>query len=494
MSRWLASVVAASIFVAVVSGSAYADRSTDARNALHAAQRTLDAGDEAGAIQRAQVLLNGNSYTSLSATDQHAVLLLIARARSRVPGCDVSLPEARRAAEAANEDPRMWSTYLAQTSACGEYENAAPILRVLTDRFPQAAAGLNDSEVATIVPYADEASLRFLLGPGWSHPATLDLSFLRIALMRRLLAGNNVHDASAIAHDMAANGRSDAGALVEFLSDRTFDRVVATDPAAFTFDAMSARQLANSEQDAATAPGKLQLVNTLAQNLLNRGRLPEASAVIEDALARQREGGSAHPTFSDEADNLNWTFDLYAHILRLEGRSDEALRAMQQGGQHGEGEGRTANVSQILNGIGLLIDSGRPQRALADLNRFDLRLASPYGRAVARQLRVCALADIGDEAAMRTSLADAVAHKSDSLVVLRSTAICAHDWDLAAATFLEQLADPAGRHDALISVQRYPNYDPQQIYALRELLGRPYVQAALEREARQGAFAVLRPF
>ncbi len=471
MSRWLAGLVAASMFVALTTSAAHANRETDGKNALHAAQRTLDGGDEAGAIQQAQALINSASYAALSPTDQHAALLLIARARSRAPGCEASLPEARRAAETANSDPRAWASYLAQASACGEYANAAPILSVLTDRFPQAAAGLNDSEVATIVPYADEASLRFLLGPGWSHSATLDLSFLRIALMRRLLADKNIHDASAVAHDMAANDRSDAGALVEFLSDRTFDPVVATEPAAFTFDAMSARQLANSEQDAAAAPDKLKLVNTLGENLLDRGRLPEASAVIEDALARQREGGSAHPAFSDEADNLNWTLDLYARILRLEGRAEDALRAMQQGAQHGEGEGRTANVSQILNGIGLLIDSDRPQRALAELNRFDLRLASPYGRAVARELRVCALADIGDEAAMRAALADAAAHKGDSLVVFRSAAICAHDWDLAAATFLEQLSDPAGRRDALISVQRYPTYDPQQIDELRDVLG-----------------------
>src|SRR5262249_39955518 len=157
------------------------------------------------------------------------------------------------------------------------------ILRVLIDRFPQAAAGINDAELATIAPFADEASLRFSLGSGWSHSATLDLSFLRIALMSRLLADNRLREASAIAHDLANTSRPDAGTLVEFLSDRTFDRVVASDPAEFTFDAMSAKQLANSEQDAAQAPDRLQLVNTLGENLFDRGRLPEARAVIEDA-------------------------------------------------------------------------------------------------------------------------------------------------------------------------------------------------------------------
>lgn len=493
MWRWLVGFVG-TMLIALAPSAADADRETEGKEALHAAQRTLDGGDEAGAIQQALALLDGANYAALSPTDQNEILLLIARARSRVPGCEVSLPQSRRAAEATTTDARAWASYLAQVSACGEYASAASILRALVDRFPQAAAGVKDSELATIAPYADEVSLRFFLGPGWSHAATLDLSFLRMALMRRVLARGDVHEANAIAHEMATEGRSDTGALVEFLSDKLFDRVIASDPAQFTFEAMSARQLANSARDAAQAPDKLQLVNTLSENLLNRGRLSEASAIVEDALARQREGGSTQASFSDEADNLNWTLDLYAHILRLQGRSDEALRAMQQGAQHGEGAGRTANVSQILNSIGLLIDSGRPQRAVSELNRFDLRLASPYGRAVARELRVCALADIGDEAAMRLALADAVAHKSDSLVVLRAAAICAHDWDLAASIYLEQLADPAGRRDALISVQRYPNYDPHQIYALRELLARSDVRAALDQEAHQSAFAILRPY
>ncbi len=401
------------------------------------------------------------------------------------------MPPDRAAAEAADAAEAAWAALLAQLYACDDYRGAGAALATIIARYPHIAAGLDGSEIYLITPHlTDVNALRFLVNGGWVHEQAEDASFLRLRLIRRLLAENQTEEAVAVARDMAANGRADLGSIVEFLSDRTFDPVVAAAPAELSFAAMSDRQLENSIADAAAAPDRLGLVNAVAQNLWDRGRYDEAEAVTEDALARVREGTARRPTFVDQSDSLNWMLDLRADILSALGRTDEALDSMRQAAE--QPEGNHTNVSQTLNRVGMLLNAGRPEEAVAALDQFDLRRGSPYGRAVARALRVCALADLGDEVAMRAALDDVVAHKRDSLLQTRQAAFCANDYDLAARTFLEQLGDPEERRSALIAIQRYPHSDPNK-GELGEIFRRPAVAAAIAREAHVRSFPILRP-
>lgn len=490
--HWRA-IVLAVLVLAMAPGAAHADRNGQAKEALRQAQGALDTGRPAEATRLLQNLMASRSFAALSPHNQHAAILLLAVAAAREPGCDTALPATQRAAQAPTAASTEMINLFVQTYACDDYAGAAGILQTLIQRFPRVVNGLSDSEVFRVMPYLeDTASLRFLLDNGWAHDPTLDLSMLRLQLIRRLQAAGDIEQAVIVARDMAANGRTDLGSLVEFLSDKTFDPIIAADPSAFAFDTMSAQQLANSEVDAAAAPDRLELTNALTENLLARGRIEEAQVVIEDALARAREGTPRHPTFTDQTDNINWSLDLRARVLAYYGRYDDALESMRQGAEQAE-EGRRVNVSQTLNHIGLLVDTGRPEEAIAELDRFDLHLASPYGRQVARQLRVCALARLNDDNATRAALADVVMHRQESLLIVRSAAMCANDLDLAAQTFIEQLNNPTERRSALISLQRYLNADPTAPGQMRDILGRADVAAAVDSIAHMGAFAILRP-
>lgn len=471
---------------------ARANRDDEADQTIARAQRSLDADNLAEARRLIHTVTARRSFSRLTPKNQQAAILLLARIDARDPGCEVALPPAHAATQAANAGERSWAALLAQLYACDDYANAASTLTTVIARYPNVAAGLDPSEVFRLTPYLNDLSaLRFLLGSDWIHDETLDLSFIRLRLIRRLLAQDQTSEAIVAARDLAANGRTDLGSIVEFLSDRTFDPVVAAAPEVFSFAAMSDRQLANSIADATESPERLSLVNALAQNLWDRGRFDEAEAVTNDALARVREGTSRRPTFVDQRESLNWTLEMRARILAALGRTDDALDSMRQAAE--EPEGDRVNVSQTLNRVGMLLATGRAEDALAALNQFDLRRGSPYGRAVARSLRVCVLAELGDGPAMRSALDDLVAHKHDSLLQVRAAAFCANDLNLAARTFLEQLDHPSERRSALISIQRYPNSDPSR-GELGEVLSRPEIVAAIEREAHVQAFPILHPF
>jgi hypothetical protein len=112
---------------------------------------------------------------------------------------------------------------------------------------------------------------------------------------------------------------------------------------------------------------------------------------------------------------------------------------------------------------------------------------------VVRTLRVCALAQLPDQEAMRRALADVVAHAEDSLLQLKQAAFCANDLDLAASAFIRQLDHPADRRNAVLSVQTFAGErEPAGIEA--QLLARSDVKAAVERAAHRRSFPVVRPW
>ena len=382
---------------------------------------------------------------------------------------------------------------LAQVYACDDFAGAVPLLADMIRRHPRAAAAITDSVIFNLgTRLRDSESLRFLTDGHWDHEAWLDMSPLRLALVQAYLAEGRQGDALQAARDLAANSRTDAGSLVVLLVDKTFDAVVAADPGAFAFETMMARQLDNAFADAAAAPDRLELVNALAEGLMVRNRADEALLVIDDALARVRASRPGAPAFTDLDDALNWTHDARSRGLEMLGRSDEALKALAEGAEQGEG-GRI-NVSQTFNYAAMLLGEGRAAEAVALLENFNLQRASPYGRSVVRRIRVCAHAMLEDRAAMAAALADIQAHAEDSLVQLRHAALCAGDYDLAASAVIRQFELPFDRRAALLALQTFRGEREGFTGWEAELYGRPDVRAVIERSAHIRTFPIFRPF
>jgi hypothetical protein len=478
----------------VASAPAHAQSRTDwAEAAVRRSYAALDGGDAAEAARLARGLIESRGFAQLPGSNQYAAAMALARALAIAPGCAEAVPRARERAAANGAGGFEASMLLAQVYACDDFAGATPILADMIRRHPRAAAAITDAVIFNVgARLRDSESLRFLTDGRWDHDAWLDMSPLRLELVRAYLAEGRQSDALQAARDLAANSRTDAGSLVVLLVDKTFDAVVAADPAAFAFETMMARQLDNAFADAAAAPDRLELVNALAEGLIVRNRGEEALLVIDDALARVRASRRDAPAFTDLDEALNWTHDARSRVLEMLGRNDEALKAMAEGADQAE-SGRT-NVSQTFNYAAMLVGEGRPAEAIALLENFDLQRASPYGRSVVRRIRVCAYAMLEDRAAMAAALADIQAHAEDSLVQLRHAALCAGAYDLAASAVIRQFELPFDRRAALLALQTFRGERQGFTGWEAELYGRPDVRAVVERSAHIRTFPIFRPF
>lgn len=483
-------IAGAAVIWSLASAAAAQPDITAANTRIDDAQYALDQGRPAEAKSILQALMADRVFAALSPHNQQTAIFELASANAREPGCESALADAHRAADAADAPASALNTLLAQIYSCDDYAGAAGVLETVIVRAPRVTRGLSDNVIYRATPYLHTDALRYLINNGWDHDTTLDLTPLRLQLIRRLLGAGAQNDAVTVAHEMAQNVRADLNSLVIFLADKTFDSVVAADPHAFTFEAMSQRALANVEADSAAAPDKLVRINTLGEMLLVMTRASEARVLVDDALARAQHGAPGHPAFSDLDGNLNWTHDLKARLLEIAGDGEGAAREMQAGASHTE-DGRS-NVSQTLNHAGMLLSGGNPEAALGELNRFDLHRASPYGRGVARRMRVCAYADLGDDENMHAALAEMSAHAHDSLLQLRAAAQCAGDADLVASTYLQELADPVDRADAITRAQSFLDYDPGQSF-LSVIGKRDDVHTAMDQAMHVRSFPINLP-
>jgi tetratricopeptide (TPR) repeat protein len=345
---------------AAAGAEARAQAMTDAQalDTVKAAERALDDNRTAEAERLARSVSESAS-SDITISTRRRALGAIAEARSRDPGCAAALPPLHEAAAARNAGEPEWNMLLSQLVECGDYPGAAVVLATLIERFPQSAATLRADTVVRLAPYLRGAApLSFLVNGGWSDESAPDVSAIRLYLIRVLLAEGRQDQALEAARAMVANARADLGSTVVLLVDKAFDQIVRADPDTFNFDAMSARQLANAFADAAAAPQRLDRIHTLGDALYRRGRIDEAGAVIDNALARireQREGAA----FVDLEERLNWAHDLRSRILWAQGRYEDANAALAEGAR-AEENGR-ANVSQTLNFAGNLVDTRKPR-------------------------------------------------------------------------------------------------------------------------------------
>ncbi len=408
--------------------------------------------------------------------------------------CEREIASAEAAITAPDAPVTAWRNALAIQYSCDRDARAAELLDALYARDRTEAADLTGGIVFRVARRTGNVALMTdLVSGAWvvDDPA-IDLSDLRLTLMRLHLANGDQAAAIALARTFVDQGANDLGAIAIFLADRTFAPVVATDPNTFSLWPMVDGFVQNSFDIYAEHPDRLSALNALARTLQTAGRAREALALIDDAIARIEAADERDPPYSDLSEELNWTYQVRASLRGALGQEDEALSDLERGAEAGEGGG--VNVSQRLNRAGHLLDLGRHEEALAAAEAVRPVDLSPYGRAVRRTLMICAYAELERTDEMRALLVEAEAAGSDAYVQLQAAALCADDFELASRAYISRLNDPLERRDAILDVQGFAGESSIRDWlAQHPVYSRPEVRAAIDEATPIYTFRMRRP-
>ncbi len=470
---------------------------SNAQHVLEAADAAFGRHDYAGAERLARSLMADHDFDQLDAATKHEARQLLGGALLAQRQCEEPRRLFERNVAESNVTSWDWQRLADADHLCRDDARAAEALAaaVRLDGV-DGLNGIRAEFVAQVAHYSrDPQFLSFLVNGSWRpDDPTLDLSSLRLDLVRLLLEHNQINEAREIAQGMITSGSYDFGTIIILLSDKIFDPITTSDPHAFDINAILDWQLANARAHIDSQPGRLAAVNDLARALYMRNRLDEAKALLTDALHRIESAPHESPPYSDLDDQLVWTHNQLSDIADAQGDPQQALERLRQSAQmqeHGQ-----ANISQRLNYASMLVDAGHGAEALAALEGFDASNASPYGAMVLSNVRACAYAQIGDTAHLGATIADMRAHAEDSYFGLVDAALCARDDNLAAATFLRALREPAYRGGAIMRAQTFIRDPPISAFQAemrerwRALFQRPDVRRQIEREAHINSFPI----
>jgi len=212
-----------------------------------------------------------------------------------------------------------------------------------------------------------------------------------------------------------------------------------------------ARDLDSQRQNITAHPELMAGASTLAHDLMQAGRLDEALVLTDDTLARYQAN---HKSFNDASDQLNWMYDTRSGILARMGRWDEAVTTEIEARDVAKQQGRDL-VSQYINLADLYYDMNRPKDTLASLEAMGDARSSPYGIMSADEAKVCAYAQLKDDASLKPVLDYVKAHADDGFAPYRSAMECAGDVDGLAQTVIARLDDPMTRTETLAALQTY---------------------------------------
>lgn len=278
------------------------------------------------------------------------------------------------------------------------------------------------------------------------------------------------------------------GDLVDVRADNRFASLVDTQPARYDVTAAVRKRVERMRALQARKPRSLEALIALATAHKDAGQPAVAVAMLEGALARVGVPGA----FDDQEQFVNWLHDERSRVLWRLGRRDESLVELQKGmavPEHG-----SANVNQLINLAQRYAVMNRPDLALNTLDRLDADL-SPYGRMAAQLARLAAADELGDEAAIRTSLDFMRGHAPDAPHILREGLVLAGLLDEAAQVFIGELDDPMFRSAALHEVQKFDDVPlglapARWLSYSKQLLARADVKAAIARYGRIQTYAL----
>ena len=466
--------------------------------ALQALETAIDqalakeaADDKAGALAAFEAAAASPAFARLSARRRYEVYGHAGLLAYELDRDALAHDMARKATAMDLAGNQAWRFRLRAASAADDMDDAIETLRRLALRGAAGLETLPDEWIFELVRDAEKrpngAEVRFrltqaLFDSGWKPDRGV---WDQPSIIWRDLALDYIQRGQMDKAKAAAARVLNAYAVMSMHADRRFDPLVRAEPGSYALEQAIERELAEYRARSAAQPNSLKARNALAMRLLSRNRLDEALAVLDEGLALASPAAGKNALASD-ADELNWSLDVRAQVLRAAGRNAEALAVYEKAAA--APERGDANVSQTLNLAAEYVSQGRPREALATAERMGK--ASVYGQSVQAMARACAYAQLGDRASAAKALAILRRNRDDAPGPLTHALLCTNDLDGAAAHHVAALADPDLRFSMLGRIQDYRFEDSQTAYdkemrrRLRLVLARPEVKAAIDKVGR----------
>jgi tetratricopeptide (TPR) repeat protein len=286
--------------------------------------------------------------------------------------------------------------------------------------------------------------------------------------------------------------------IAKIRADARYRRFVEGNPMFTDGASINERYVANRKAFADAHPRQIGSRATQAVSLMEVGRVVDALALLDDALAKVNAAPAGQLAFDDQKDNLRWALDDRNRVLWRMGRWDEAIATQTRARENAAVSGGDS-VSQKINLADLLYLRGRPRDALAELTGVTTDTASDYGLMEAEEVRACSYAQLGDRDGLKAALDTLRTHRDDAPNPLRAALQCADDEDGLAATIVARLDDPLTRNDELGALQIYlPEPHPTEFEALMNkrfdtVRNRADVRAAVAKYGFIEAYPVYAP-
>ncbi len=455
---------------------------------LKEAAEKFDNNDNTSARRQIDAVVASPAFAQLNPNQQYIALYMLGwlKVNSREKG---ALETVKRATAMTDfSTGRDWHLRLQADGQAGDDTDAILTLTTIAQRWPGSLAQVSDQFIRNLVNRTgnqkslDDSRFQLLLAlkaAFWQTTDPFDSPENEwVALTRGLLERGRVHDAQA-----AAESVTSYYAVETMLLDKQFDPVTQADPARFNLKNAMDHELVDLRAKVKANPDSLEGVNQLALMLVTADQPQAALDILDSAIARAKEKDGSAASFSDP-DQLNWTYNQRALALLHLGKVDEAIALMKLGAARPENG--SLNVSQQLNLAQIYEEEGRPAEAMAVMTDGDTWDLSPYGKMDMQGVRVCAAAQLHDEAQVGRSLSYMRVHLDDAPGWSIDAFICAGDIDSAAKIVIDELADPVLRGSALSDLQDAPfgpNLSPvvrARKQLMQTLYQRPDVKAAAE--------------
>jgi tetratricopeptide (TPR) repeat protein len=433
-------------------GAAHKPTALETRAASGITQVMQDHCDTGAATLRS--VYGDPTFPHMEAHMRAAVLEGADICESRLGHLQAAYDLSRRAIQEPEASAVAWGLHIDLAMSLSRPGEAMSALVALAHHNPLILADIKETSIlsayayAEVLPNADARRLELLeaLDKAAWHPKDPfdDLSGLKIDQIRLLLAAHRDADAQALAASI-----TDPATRIALLVD---DRFAPVAEAARGVDvAVATRKelvrillLAEAHNDWLSGPYRIAALR------LRIGDNEGALRILQAALDRYADFGPS--AFTDAGDALGKVQGLKAETLARMGRLDAADGAFAEAAAD---DGQDSRFEEKLSYASYLIDTDRAQLALDMLHDVKQEPLTDTGKAYLAAMRACAYSVIGDKPAVDAQMKIVKAPQAPDYGALINGLICAGDQDGVAKAYLERLADPAKRMDALLALQRY---------------------------------------